>query len=66
MTYFMIIFQIEHLVKLNKKMTILVKIAKGFHSNVTNNQIEHIIKLGKKKICLIKMINGLAINRLVK
>jgi hypothetical protein len=50
MTYFMIIYQIEHLVKLNKKMTTTVKIANGFHPNGTNNQIEHIIKLGEKKL----------------
>jgi hypothetical protein len=58
----MIIYQIEHLVKLNKKRTTIVKIANGFHPNMTNNQIEHIIK-SEKKNCLIKMINGFLIKR---
>jgi len=63
MTYFIIIYQIEHLIKLNKKMTTLVKIANGFHSNGTNNQFEHIINLEKKGLCLIKIINGFLIKQ---
>ncbi len=42
MTY-LIIYQIEHLVKLNKKLTTLVKMVKGF------SQMGHLIKLDKTK-----------------
>jgi hypothetical protein len=55
MTY-LIICQIEHLVKLNKKMTTLVKITNGFLSTSIFGQVEQ-----KKMTFLIKMDNGVLV-----
>ncbi len=53
---YLTICQIEHLVKLNKKMTTLVKITNGFLSTSIFGQVEQ-----KKKKILIKMDNGVLV-----
>jgi hypothetical protein len=54
---YLIIYQIEHPIKLNKKLTIVVKMANGFW------QVRHLVKLNKeKKPYFVKMTIGFLIN----
>jgi hypothetical protein len=55
MTY-LTIYQIEHLIKLNKKITILIKMANEFQSIKTFGQVEQ-----SKTTSLIKMDNSVLI-----